>query len=87
MTTQEQAIRRFQKILQVPTVSRKDDSTDWAAFDAFLPMLKEQFPRVFEHCELSEILLEMLDVDLDAVLVNGHSGASFPCTWRRGKAW
>ncbi|MBE6898433.1 MAG: M20/M25/M40 family metallo-hydrolase, partial [Ruminococcaceae bacterium] len=55
MTTQEQAIRRFQKILQVPTVSRKDDSTDWAAFDAFLPMLKEQFPRVFEHCELTLI--------------------------------
>lgn len=55
MTTQEQAIRRFQKILQVPTVSRKDDSTDWAAFDAFLPMLKEQFPSVFEHCELTLI--------------------------------
>ena len=53
--TQEQAIHRFQKILQVPTVSRKDESTDWAAFDAFLPMLKEQFPRVFEHCELTLI--------------------------------
>ena len=55
MTTQEQAIRRFQAILRIPTISRKDDSTDWAAFDAFLPTLKAEFPRIFEQCELTLI--------------------------------
>ncbi len=44
---QEQAIRRFQEILRKETISRKDDSTNWAEFDAFLPMLKEQYPKLF----------------------------------------
>lgn len=55
MTTQEQAIGRFQAILRVPTISRKDDSTDWAAFDSFLPTLKAEFPRIFERCQLTLI--------------------------------
>ncbi len=51
----EQAIRRFQEILRVKTISRKDDSTDWAEFDRFLPTLKEQFPQVFEKLECTII--------------------------------
>lgn len=55
MTRNEQAISRFQAILRIPTISRKDDSTDWAAFDAFLPELKAQFPQIFEHCDCTII--------------------------------
>ena len=79
MTTQEQAISRFQALLRVPTVSRKDDSTDWAAFDAFLPTLKAQFPHVFEHCELTlintygiVIRWQGKDPDLQPVILMAH---------------
>ena len=51
----EQAIRRFQEILRVKTVSRKDDSTDWAEFDRFLPTLKEQFPQVFAKVDCTMV--------------------------------
>lgn len=55
MIPKEQAISRFQEILRVQTVSRKDDSTDWAQFDAFLPKLQEQFPKVFAGVETTSI--------------------------------
>lgn len=55
MIRNEQAIQRFQAILKIPTISRKDDSTDWAAFDAFLPELKAQYPRVFDGCDCTII--------------------------------
>ena len=51
----EKAVSRFQEILRVETISRKDDSTNWAEFDRFLPTLKEQFPQVFEKLECTVI--------------------------------
>ncbi|MBQ8598994.1 MAG: M20/M25/M40 family metallo-hydrolase [Oscillospiraceae bacterium] len=51
----EQAVGRFQEILRVQTVSRKDDSTDWSQFDAFLPKLRQLYPKVFQVCDCSTI--------------------------------
>ncbi|MDO4437439.1 MAG: M20/M25/M40 family metallo-hydrolase [Coriobacteriaceae bacterium] len=48
------AVERFRTLLRVPTVSRDDPALiDRAPFEAWLPCLREQFPRVFEACELA----------------------------------
>ncbi len=52
MRNNENAIRHFQEILRVPTISRwTKEETDWSAFDRFLPLLKELYPAVFEHVD------------------------------------
>lgn len=47
---QELSVQRFQQILQIPTISRRDGSEDKEVFATFLPKLKELFPQVFRVC-------------------------------------
>lgn len=50
----DDAVERFRALLRVPTVSRDDPAqVDRAPFEAWVPTLREQFPRVFEACELT----------------------------------
>ena len=75
----EQAVSRFQEILKCQTISRKDDSTNWAEFDNFLPTLKAQYPQVFAavDCEAVNqygILLKWKgkDSSLQPVILMAH---------------
>lgn len=52
----QRAIRHFQQLLRIPTVSRVDESTvDWASFDAFIAKLAELYPRTHETLTLTRI--------------------------------
>ncbi len=56
MYDREQIIRRFQRILQVPTISRwEKEDTDWSIFEGFIPLLRELFPLVFSQLDYQSI--------------------------------
>lgn len=49
----DDAVERFRALLRVPTISRDDPAeVDRAPFEAWVPTLREQYPRVFDACEL-----------------------------------
>ena len=46
------AVERFRKVLQKKTVWPREGRIEYAEFDAFLPLLRELYPAVFENTEL-----------------------------------
>ena len=65
------ALERFGKILRVPTVWRKTGDIDYDAFRAFLPLLRELYPNLFDVLEVHTvneygILLRWQGTDADA---------------------
>lgn len=76
----DDAVERFRALLRVPTVSRDDPAlVDRAPFEAWIPTLREQYPRVFDACELTRfdefgILMrwEGADPSLDPIVLMAH---------------
>jgi carboxypeptidase PM20D1 len=74
------AVSRFCDMLQLPTVSYSDPSlVDKDAFDAWVPLLKRNYPKTFAACELTMIdtwgiLLRWpgKDASLDPVVMMAH---------------
>lgn len=50
----DRAVERFQNMLRLPTVwGEQDPDADHAPFDAFVPTMRNLYPRVFENLELT----------------------------------
>ncbi|MBQ6164012.1 MAG: M20/M25/M40 family metallo-hydrolase [Clostridia bacterium] len=48
-------VGRFQKVLRLKTVWPREGKIEYEQFDAFLPLLRELYPTVFENTELSVV--------------------------------
>ena len=87
----DDAVERFRALLRVPTISRDDPAlVDRTPFEAWVPTLREQFPRVFEVCELTmfdEFGLLMrwpgADSALDPIVLMAHQDV----VPTEGQAW
>mgnify|MGYP003269442111 FL=1 len=87
----DDAVGRFRALLRVPTISRDDPAlVDRTPFEAWVPTLREQFPRVFEVCELTmfdEFGLLMrwpgADATLDPIVLMAHQDV----VPTEGQAW
>lgn len=76
----DDAVERFRTLLRIPTVSRDDPALlDRAAFDQWIPTLRELYPTVFSTFELTRIddygilmCWAGADASLDPVLLMAH---------------
>ena len=76
----DDAVERFRALLCVPTISRDDPAlVDRAPFEAWVPTLREQYPRVLGTCELTMfdefgILMRWPGADpaLDPIVLMAH---------------
>ncbi len=77
--TEEQAVDRFRELLKVKTIWPRTGTPDYAEFERFVPVLREQYPKAMETLDYIPvntygILLKWngKDKDLKPALLMGH---------------
>ena len=52
----ENAYKRFQKMIQIPTISNRDSQqVDWKQFAKFEKLLQKEYPLIHKHCKKQKI--------------------------------